>query len=274
MKKLVLMMLFAGRVLDVAASTQGQSDSGNRFVVNFSDPSRPGLLKVNLFNNGITVRSYNGKEIIIETTSRRIRRPRPPDTTPDGLKRIDTNTAGLTIEEENNVMSVSARNASDSGDLDIQVPLKTNLNLRTVNGGNIMVEGVEGEIEVSNTNGGVTLNNVAGSVVAHATNGRVAASLRDITPNKPMSFSSQNSNLDITLPANAKANLRMRTNNGGIYSDFDIQLQPTTPRVEGRPGAGGFRIETDRTITGTINGGGPDFELRTLNGNIYIRKGK
>jgi hypothetical protein len=272
MKKLISMILFAGLVLDVAASTQAQTVSGNRFVVSFSDPSRPGLLKVNLFNNGITVRSYNGKEIIIETTSRP-RRGRP-DTTPDGLKRIDIDMAGLTIEEENNVMSVSARRIGDSGNLEIQVPLKTNLNLRTVNGGNIVVEGVEGEIEVSNTNGGVTLNNVAGSVVAHATNGRVVASLRDITPNKPMSFTSQNSNLDITLPANAKANLRMRTNNGEIWSDFEIQLQPTTPTVQGRPGGGGFRIETDQTRIGTINGGGPDFDLRTLNGNIYIRRAK
>jgi hypothetical protein len=28
----------------------------------------------------------------------------------------------------------------------------------------------------------------------------------------------------------------------------------------------------DRSIYGTINGGGPDFELRTFNGNIYLRK--
>src|SRR5262245_51411513 len=184
MKKLVLMTLFAGLVLDVAAFAQGQSDSGNRFVVNFSDPSRPGLLKVNLFNNGITVRSYTGKEIIVETTSRRGRRQRP-DTTPDGLRRIDTNVAGLTIEEENNVMSVNARNPNDSGDLDIQVPVKTNLNLRTVNGGNITVEGVEGEIEVSNTNGGVVLNNVAGSVVSHPTKRRSAAASRGLPPNNP-----------------------------------------------------------------------------------------
>ncbi len=28
------------------------------------------------------------------------------------------------------------------------------------------------------------------------------------------------------------------------------------------------------TIYGTVNGGGPDFELRTFNGNVYLRKGK
>ena len=261
-------------ILIVTAAAHGQDVNADRMVVNFSDPSRPGLLKVNLLNNSVTVRGHTGNDVIIESTSRR-GRGRPDRGVPAGLRRIDTNTAGLVIEEENNVMTVSGRNINSSGDLDIQVPAKTNLNLRTVNGGDLVVEGVEGEIEVTNTNGHVMLNNVAGSVVAHATNGRVVASLRDVTANKPMSFTSMNANIDITLPSNVKANLKMRTDNGATYSDFDIQLRPTAPTVEDSRSQGGrFRIQTDRTITGTINGGGPDFDLRTLNGNIYIRKGK
>jgi hypothetical protein len=119
------------------------------------------------------------------------------------------------------------------------------------------------------------LNNVAGSVIAHATNGRVIASLRDVTPGKPLSFSSMNANLDITLPATIKANLRMRTDNGQAWSDFDILLRPGQPTIDDSRTRGGLsRILTDRTINGTVNGGGPDFELRTLNGNIYLRKAK
>ena len=137
------------------------------------------------------------------------------------------------------------------------------------------IEVVEGEIEVTNTNGSVVLENVAGSVIAHATNGRVLVSLRDVTPDKPMSFTSMNASLDITLPANVKANLRMRTDNGEIYSGFDITRRPGTPTTEDSRSRGGlFRVLTDQTINGTINGGGPNFDLRTLNGNIYIRKGK
>jgi hypothetical protein len=30
----------------------------------------------------------------------------------------------------------------------------------------------------------------------------------------------------------------------------------------------------DRAIYGSINGGGPDFEMRTFNGNVYVRKAK
>jgi hypothetical protein len=271
MKRVISTAVFAIVVLAAVASAQGQDVSGERLVVNFSDPSRPGLLRVNLVNNGITVRTHTGREVIIESTSRQ-GRGRVDRGVPPGLRRIDTN-PGVAIEEENNVMTVT--NMRSSGNLDIQVPARTNLNLRTVNGGNIDVEGVEGEIEVTNTNGNVLLNNVAGSVVAHATNGRIVATLRDVTPNKPMSFTSMNANLDITLPSNVKANLRMRTDNGATYSDFDIQLRPTAPTVDDTRNQGGrIRIQTDRTINGTINGGGPDFDLRTLNGNIYIRKGK
>jgi hypothetical protein len=37
---------------------------------------------------------------------------------------------------------------------------------------------------------------------------------------------------------------------------------------------GRYRIEVDKTINGSINGGGAEIELRTRNGNIYLRKGK
>jgi len=271
MKRVISTAVFVIFNLAVTASAQGQDVSADRLVVNFSDPSRPGLLRVNLVNNAVSVKTHPGREVIIESTSRGGRRG-PDRRVPTGLRRIDTN-PGLAVEEENNVMTVT--NMRNSGNLEIQVPAKTNLNLRTVNGGNLQVDDVEGEIEVTNTNGSVMLNNVAGSVIAHATNGRVVATLREVTPNKPMSFTSMNAHIDITFPANVKANLKMRTDNGATYSDFDIQLRPTSLTVEDNRNQGGrYRIQTDRTINGTINGGGPDFDLRTLNGNIYIRKGK
>jgi hypothetical protein len=33
-------------------------------------------------------------------------------------------------------------------------------------------------------------------------------------------------------------------------------------------------VAIDKAIYGSINGGGPDFEMRTFNGNVYVRKGK
>jgi hypothetical protein len=41
-----------------------------------------------------------------------------------------------------------------------------------------------------------------------------------------------------------------------------------------RQSNGRYRIEVDRSLYGTINGGGPEFELRSFNGNVYLRRGK
>ena len=271
MKKLITTAILICTCALTIASAYGQ-DSGDRLTVNFSDPSRPGLVKLNLLNGSVSVKAYTGKEVVIESQARgRGNR----DQTRDGLRRIDTTARGLVIEEENNVISISSRNPSDGGHIEIQVPVKTNLSLRSNNGGNTTVEGVEGELEITNMNSSVRLINVAGSVVAHSTNGSVNVTLREITPNKPLSFTSMNGSVDVTLPATTKANLKLRADNGGVYSDFDVQLKPTTPTVDDRrTQQGRLRIETDKTITGTINGGGPDIEMRSFNGTIYLRKAK
>ena len=41
-----------------------------------------------------------------------------------------------------------------------------------------------------------------------------------------------------------------------------------THREDGR-----YRINVNKVIYGSVNGGGPDIEMRTFNGNIYLRKG-
>src|SRR5205823_3038221 len=194
MKKYFALLLLIGTVLG-AAPLRGQDANPDRVTVSWSDPSRPGLLKVNLLSGGITVKTHTGNDVIVEAKEvRGNRRPAPADA--GGLRRIDANTSGVIVEEQNNEMKIGTNNFRGAccTSIEIQVPAKTNLNLQTLNGGDIVVDGVEGAIEVTNTNGGVSVNNVAGSVVAHSLNGKVTVSLRQITSNKPMSFTSMNGN--------------------------------------------------------------------------------
>ena len=149
------------------------------------------------------------------------------DTT--GLRRL-TQPGGFEVEEHNNQVSVASGGAMNRGiDFTIQVPTRTNLKLSTLNDGPIVVENVEGEIEVNNQNESITLTNVAGSVVANAHNGRVKVIMTRLTADKAMGFTSFNGDVDVTLPASAKANLKMRSDNGEIFTDFDVQIRPGTP---------------------------------------------
>jgi DUF4097 and DUF4098 domain-containing protein YvlB len=160
-------------------------------------------------------------------------------------------------------------------DFTIQVPARTHLKLSTLNDGPIVVENVEGEIEVNNQNESITLTNVAGSVVANAMNGTVKVIMTRLTADKAMAFTSFNADVDVTLPASAKANLKMRSDHGEIFTDFDVQTRAAAPAASqnARRSDGRIRIEVNQAIQGSINGGGPEFELRTFNGNIYVRKG-
>ena len=262
----------------LTASTAAAQNNPEQIRVPFSDPGRPGTLEVRIFEGDVTIRAYEGREVIVTVRGNRGARSLiRPNTEAQGLRRL-TN-GGFAATEDDNIVSIRNDRPGDETDLDIQVPMRTNLKLGSNVDGDVVVEAVEGDIEVNNLNGGVTLTNVAGSVVAHSMNDDVKVTMRAVTSQKPMAFTSVNGNVDVTLPPSTRANLKMKTTNGDIYTDFDVQTQPAPPPpppqpVETRGRSGRFRVDLGGTINGTINGGGPDFELRTVNGNVYIRRGR
>ena len=254
-----------------------QDVPADRVSVPLRDPSRPGLVKVNLMTGGIVVKGYDGKEVVVEARLRGAIAGKKENKKSEGLKHIEIATTGLTVEEENNVVSVNTGPMGRTVDLTLQVPTATSLKLGCMNDGSIVVEKVEGEIEANNLNGPVTLTNVSGVVVAHSLNGEVLTQMEKVTPDKPMSFSTLNGDIDVTLPSDLKAKVKLETQNGEIYSDFEIGLErsPRPPAVEdGRKEGGKYRIVFDKGVVGSINGGGPEIQFKTVNGNIRIRKGK
>ena len=254
------------------AFAQGQAQAGgDRIPVTLSDPSRPARVKVSLVNGGITVKAYEGKEVVVEARVRNRENTRNEG----GPKRLTISSTGLSVEEENNEVNINTDSYMHPIDVTVSVPVHTSLKLRAVNDGNIVVTGVDGELDVDDINGSVTLNNIAGSAVAHALNGHLYATFTKVDPQKAMAFSSLNGDVDVTFPADLKANVSIRSDQGDVFSDFDIQLKAASsqPVVEDGRGHGGkYRVKIDKTIHGTINGGGPEIQFRNFQGKIYIRK--
>jgi DUF4097 and DUF4098 domain-containing protein YvlB len=254
------------------ALAQGQAQAGgDRIPVTLSEPSRPARVKVSMVNGGITVKAYEGKEVVVEARVRN----RENSRNEGGPKRLTISSTGLSVEEENNEVNINTDSYMHPIDVTVSVPVHTSLKLRAVNAGDIVVTGVDGELDVDDINGAVTLNNVSGSVVAHALNGHVYATLTRVDAQKAMAFSSLNGNIDVTFPADLKANVSIRSDRGDVFSDFDVQLKAASsqPVVEDGRGHGGkYRVKIDKTVHGTINGGGPEIQFRNFQGQIYIRK--
>jgi DUF4097 and DUF4098 domain-containing protein YvlB len=244
----------------------------------FSNPGAPGMLELHLFNGSVLVKGTNRKDVSIRVTHRggdtAFERDAPPP--PAGMRRLTAGRRGsLSVEEDNNRIEVRSRSVNNEMDLEIEVPVRTNLELRVVNGGDISVEGVEGNLEVNNVNGPVRLTGVSGSVVASSVNANVTVRLTRVTDAKAMAFSSLSGTVDVTLPATTKANLKLRSDNGDVFTDFEVQQTEPPARsgwVRSDRGDKRVRFEGNNTVYGTINGGGPEIEARSFNGSVFIRK--
>ena len=182
-------------------------------------------------------------------------------------------------------------------------------------------------------------------------NGEITATIRELHAGKPLSFTSMNGEVLLRLPADTKANIRLRTQNGSILTDFDDKVLVTkteaaprssrskrtvtvgtdtsingvnSPEIRAavreaiqagaeaareaalaireaaqaaREGAQAAReanpaVESDsvapvapmppmpplppmtggKIVSGTLNGGGPDIRIATMNGDVTLRK--
>jgi hypothetical protein len=270
-------------VLFLTAGTVYAQTAGELVRVPLTDPSRPARIHVRLMLGGILVRGDgNAREVVVGSrprASREAPEPPVPPTPPGaaGMHRLELpGNSGLDVVEQDNVVTIKTTNWNRRGDLMITVPRHSSLDLKTVNDGSIEVEQVDGEIDADALNGRITLKNVSGSVLAHALNGEILATVDQVDPSKPMAFSTLNGDIDVTLPDNVRANVRMKTDNGEIYSDFDVKLGTTSQMTSdsGQRHDGVYRFRMDKTLRGTINGGGPEYQFTSLNGQIFIRKKK
>jgi DUF4097 and DUF4098 domain-containing protein YvlB len=262
-----ILFLFAAAL--AAISTQAQNGP-ERTAIALSDPSRPATVQVELFNGNIEVQGYSGRDVVVEAYGGgSLRNSHPPEHA-EGLHRLDSNSATLNVDQAANVVAIKPGPFGSITRLSLKVPYSSMMKLKTMNG-DITVDQISGDAEVESYHGTVKLTGISGAALVHSMSGKINAVFARVSETKAVSLSSLNGDVDVTLPANARVNLRAKTDNGGVYTNFDVKLQPDSGmKIEmGRGhGLGGF----ERATVGTINGGGAELQLSTFNGNIYIRK--
>ena len=181
---------------------------------------------------------------------------------------------GTSVTESDNHISVDTDWGRNKITVIVRVPRNENLDLSTTNDGEIIVSNIQGALELENTNGPITATNIAGSVIAETVNATIDVGFSSIDGSSAMSFSSINGDLIIGLPADAGVQLHLDSARGEIFSDFEVDVQPSKPiveRVDGR-GRGRVQVRVENAIVANVNGGGSVIKRKTLNGDIQIRK--
>jgi DUF4097 and DUF4098 domain-containing protein YvlB len=153
-------------------------------------------------------------------------------------------------------------------DFELQVPERTDLVLKTVTDGDILVKDVRGEFTVRNVNGRIELQGIAGPVSGKTVNGRIRAVFLE-NPAAACSFTTVNGDLDAYFKPGLAAEFQLKTMNGGIYSDFPVSYLPARPG-EAQRHDGRYVYRSHHFQGVRVGQGGPEIRMETLNGDIMI----
>lgn len=320
-------------------AARGQDDTSS---IKFSDPAKPGTLKISVSHGDIRVRGDDTDEITVRSSAQ------PEESRPrkDGL-RVLTSAASYSLTEKGNVAHLSHGSGGwpgSEGDFDITVPRNTSVVISNALGGSLEIADVSGDLEIKSLNGEVALKSVSGGALVETMNGEIDVEVQALAENKPLSFTSMNGEVKVHLPSDARANVHLRTHNGSILTDFDEQqlvTRTTSVKKEGRHVVQGNVVNADeiratvhaavrvgveaareasraareavrearraqgdtesysnvehtednhdpdiplppvpplppmtggKIVTGTLNGGGPEIRITTMNGDVTLRK--
>jgi DUF4097 and DUF4098 domain-containing protein YvlB len=142
--------------------------------------------------------------------------------------------------------------------------------------GEIILEGVRGKVNANSINQGVTVNGASGELSVETVNGpitlaNIESSNVDVSsvngnlkydgnaaPNGRYRFTTHNGNISVGIPENGSAAFIVRTYNGSVRSDLQLQ--------------GGGEARRGQRITYTLGSGSAEFELESFGGTIQLRR--
>lgn len=209
----------------------------------------------------ITVRTHSTDQLLIKVGSK----SRIPERA-KGLKLVgeggsDNTDVGFYVVEDGNNLIV--KNLRKSEGAEIYLPKNQKISVKSTWQGDIDITGFTSEIEASaQLNGGISITDVTGPITADALNGGIEILFNNVSQDSPISIYTTNGEMDISLPENTPADFVLSTINGEIYTNFELSL----------PDKDGLKAIATKKVRGSINNGGVDIQLKSTNGNIYLRK--
>lgn len=156
----------------------------------------------------------------------------------------------------------------------VKIPANINLEVSTINEGQILIKGVQKAIDANNVNGNITIEGAMGPLNVHTVNGKVTVDYLKL-PTEDASFYSLNGNINIDCPKNLAAQVLFKSFNGELYTDME-DVKPISPIVERK------QVKKEQGISLKINPkngfqvgkGGPTLDIETFNANAYLKTKK
>lgn len=207
--------------------------------------ARNGRLTIqNLYGN-VSISAWDRDAVLVEAIEHSSDSRRPADT-------------HIVVEPASGSLSIRTRYAGSDArhptnvEFRLTVPRAIHLENVVLTNGQLSLSGLSGPVKASAVNGDIHALKLGGQVELSTVNGKVDAAFDRTSPKNPISLSSVNGAIHLTLPSLEGADVEATNLSGGIASDVGR---------ESHTGAGHHLI---------VKGAGPQIHLRNVNGGISI----
>jgi hypothetical protein len=229
--------------------------------------SAQGRFRIDNVNGRIEIFGWDGNEVVIKA----LKHGKTEESVEAVKIKVDSSPDEIAVHTEqpssmtgfSGIWSWLMNGGNNSAVVDyaIQVPRHVRLgDISSVNG-RVTIDGVRGDIQASTVNGAMQVEGAAGNLRLSTVNGRIAAELVSLGRGQTVSINSDNGKIEVTLPANADAEVSASTVNGGMTSEFPALVVKK-------------EFPLSRNLNGTLGNGGASVKASTVNGRINFRKGK
>ncbi|MCP4658371.1 MAG: DUF4097 family beta strand repeat protein [bacterium] len=218
--------------------------------------SAGGRVSLENINGDVTIEAWDRDDVSVET----VKRGRTQEDLDAVEIKIDAQADRIHIETdyENRDRGRKGRHNHASVDFKLLVPRGAELDEIELVNGDLDLDGIEGDVNVSLVNGDLNARGLTGNVELSSVNGEVDVALASLDPDRSVSLESVNGSVELAVPAGADAEFEAETVHGSIRSDFGFEVK-----------RGDY---VGSSLRGTLGSGGARVELETVNGSIEIRQ--
>ena len=215
--------------------------------------SANGRVSLDNVNGNVTITGWERNEVQIDAVKKASNQQKLDEA------RIEVDTTSDSVHIRTRYPEGHTNNNPATVTYELHVPRVARLDSINLVNGSLNISKVSGDIKAELVNGKTTVHDLAGRAELSSVNGTIDAFYRSLDNVRGIELKSVNGSVRLGLPASPNADVSVSTVNGGITTDFPLQVQ------------GKFM---GRHIDGKLGNGGTRIEISNVNGSVHIGPGE
>ncbi len=209
--------------------------------------SSTGRVSLGNINGNVTITGWDRNEVQIDA----VKKARDQQRLDEARIEVDASSDSVQIKTK----YPEGRNNNNPATVtyELHVPRNARLDHIDLVNGSLEVSQVSGEIDAELVNGKTDIRDLSGRLNVSAVNGTIVANFRTLENVKDIRLKSVNGSINLGLPSSPNADVSVSTVNGGITTDYPLQVQGKFMghHLDGKLGSGGTRIEISN-VNGSV----------------------